>query len=312
MLGRFLVSLNQFGRVIRSAFDAFNANKGSSQGAALSFFMVFALPPLLVLLVLIASQFVDDALIHGWLLAQARHGGGKLGGEMVEMILTHATRPDPTNVFAGGISVVMLIFSATGIFAQLQDCLNTIWGVKVRPEASIQRMITARVISFALIVAIGVLILLTILLDVGLAVVENLLTRQFSILSTVHFFQNLNRGTTFVGMTLLFAALFKFLPDVRILWRDVLAGAFFTSLALTLSKFLISWFLSSVNLGSAYGTMGSLIVFLFWLHINMQIFLFGAEFTEALATYEGAPVRPRDYAMWLPGRTPPAAPPAEM
>lgn len=312
MFTAFLSLLNRSGRLLRQAFDAFNANKAGTQAAALSFFTVFALPPLLVLLLQIASQFVEDNVVRTWLLTQARHGGGKLGVEIVEVILSHATRPDESNFFAGVVSVLMLIFSATGIFAQLQDILNTTWGVKVRPEVSIQRMIFARVISFALILAIGAMILLTILLDIGLAVVETFLTRQFEILNTIHLFQNLNHVFTFVGMTLLFTALYKFLPDVNIRWRDVLAGALFTSCCLSLSRFVIGWFLGMVHLGSAYGTMGTLIVFLFWLHLNMQIFLFGAEFTEALALANGAPIRPADYAIWLPGRTPPTKPPAKM
>ncbi|HEY9842433.1 MAG TPA: YihY/virulence factor BrkB family protein, partial [Candidatus Obscuribacterales bacterium] len=182
----------------------------------------------------------------------------------------------------------------------------------VRPEVSLERMVTARLISFALILALGMLVLSTILLEVGLAVVENVVTRRFEILVTVHAFQNLNRGISFLVLTLLFAALFKFLPDVRIGWKDVVAGAFFTALALTVSKFLISWFLSTAHLGSAYGAMGSVIIFLFWLYLNIQIFLFGAEFTEALACANGAPIRPAEYAIWLPGRTPVGKPPAKM
>lgn len=299
---RILSFINRIGRVLKLSFDKFQANKASTQGAALSFFMVFALPPILLLLVMIATLFLDDQTVSNWLLTQARLSSGQMGQDIVKVILDNATRPDANNVFAGAVSVGTLIFSATGIFAQLQDTLNTMWGVRIKPEVSLQRMIWARIVSFMLILASGLTVLLTILLEVGLAVVENFVTTQFEILSQIHLFQALNRGIFFVILFLLFAAVFRFIPDVKVRWRNVFAGALFTSLALSLSRFVIGWFLSTFNLGTAYGTLGSLIIFLFWLHLNMQIFLFGAEFTESWAKEAGAPLEPADYATWLPGR----------
>lgn len=302
--------LNRFGRVLIRAFNQFNENRAGTQGAALSFFTVFALPPLLVLLVMVATIFLDDTIVNNWLLVQAQRGGGELGASMVKLILDNMRRPEGSNIFAGLVSFSMLVFSATNIFASLQDILNTIWGVKVRPEVTIMRMIVARLNSFALILALGLTVLATILLEVGLAVAQNFVTSHFEILNRIFFFQNLNRGIGFVLITMMFVAIFKFLPDVKMRWRDVLIGALFTSVSLALSRYLISWFLSTAQLGTAYGTMGSLIIFLFWLHLNLQIMLFGAEFTEAWASEGGAPMAPKDYAIWLPGRAPKNVPPA--
>lgn len=298
--------------VFKHSFDRFNENRAGTHGAALSFFTVFALPPLLLLLVMVTTLFLDIETVRAFMIEQAGRIAGRTGTDMVTLILENAKRPDANNLFAGMVSVAMVIYSATGIFAQLQDTLNIMWGVKVRPEVSIQRMFVVRLISFALILFLGATVLITILLEVGLAVVENVMTQRFEILEEIYFFQNLNRGIFFVVLTIMFAAIFRFLPDVRVPWRGVFAGAFFTSLILSLSKFLIAWFLSTAKLGTAYGTLGSLIIFLFWLHLNMQIFLFGAEFTEAFAIESGVPIKPMDYAMWLPGRTPHNQPPASM
>ncbi len=300
-------------RVFKHSFERFNENRAGTHGAALSFYAVFALPPLLLLLVMVTTLFIDVDTIRSFFIEQAGRIAGRTGTDMVTLILENSKRPDSSsNIFAGLVSVCMVIYSATGIFAQLQDTLNIMWGVKVRPEVSIQRMFVVRLVSFALILFLGATVLITILLEVGLAVVENIMTKRFEILEQIYFFQNLNRGIFFVVLTVMFAAIFRFLPDVRVPWRGVFAGSLFTSLALSLSKFLIAWFLSTAQLGTAYGTLGSLIIFLFWLHLNMQIFLFGAEFTEAFALESGVPIKPMDYAMWLPGRTPHNRPPASM
>ena len=214
--------------------------------------------------------------------------------------MENASHPDGLS-FAALISVGVLIFSATNVFAQMQDSLNTIWGVSIRPEVNIKVMLLSRVWSFGLILALGFLVVVLLFVDVIIALLQNTLGSQLNILETLHFYKLTSLGISFVLLTLILAVTFKVLPDVLIRWRDVWVGSFFTAILLSLSRYLIGFYLSSSNLGSAYGAAGSTIIFLFWLYLNIQLFLLGAEFTESFAREFGAAVKPSKYAVWLPG-----------
>lgn len=295
----------QLVRLIWLTIQAFMANKNSSHGAALAFFTLFALPPLLVLLVLIVSLVVDNSTVQAQVLIEVRKIGGQTGVDVIRTILENATRPDGGNQFAALISLGMLIFSASNIFAQLQDTLNTIWGVRLRPESNIQGMVISRLLSFVLILGLCVLMMVLLLVDVTLALVQNFLSGRYLWLDQLQPFQTLGNLISFAVLTGIFAMLFKVMPDIRIAWRDVMVGSVVTALLMTLSRVLIGWYLSSSSLGTAYGAAGSTIVFLFWIYLMNQVFLFGAEFTEVYAREYGSPFQPRSYARWLPGREPP-------
>ncbi len=287
--------------VAKATVLGFMNDKVSQHGAALSFFSVFALPPLLVLIVMFLGWILgDNARVQAQILGQVRRAGGGTSVEVVKTIMENATHPDGLS-FAALISIGVLIFSATNVFAQIQDSLNTIWGVKIRPEVSIKVMLIGRIWSFGLILSLGGLVIVLLFVDLIIALLQNTLGSQLGILDTLQFYKFASLGISFVLLTLILAIVFKVLPDVLMRWRDVWVGSFFTAVLLSLSKYLIGFYLSSSNLGSAYGAAGSTIIFLFWLYLNIQIFFLGAEFTESYAREFGASVQPNKYAIWLPG-----------
>lgn len=287
--------------VLKSTVTEFGSDNASQHGAALSFFTVFALPPLLVLLVMILSLFIDGSTVETQILDQVRRAAGKTSADVVQTILENANKPGSSNFFAASVSLGVLLFSASNVFAQLQSTLNTIWGVVIHPSVGLKAMLKTRLLSFGLIVSTGFMVVVLLLIDLILAVLQNTLGAQLGILEHLHFFKLLNLGISFVLLTGVLATLFKTLPDVQIRWRDVAAGAIFTASLLSLSKFVISWYLSSSDMGSAYGAAGSTIIFLFWLYLNIQIFLLGAEFTESYAREFGSGILPDKNAMWRKG-----------
>lgn len=287
--------------VLKSMVTEFASDNASQHGAALSFFTVFALPPLLVLLVMTLSLFIDGSTVETQILDQVRKAAGKTSAEVVSTILENANKPGNSNVFAASVSLGVLLFSASNVFAQLQSTINAMWGVVVNPKVGLKAMLKTRFLSFGLILSTGFMVVVLLLVDVILAVLQNTLGAQLGILEEISFFKLMNLGISFVILTGVLATLFKVLPDVRIRWRDVAAGAVFTAAMLSISKFVISWYLSTSDMGSAYGAAGSTMIFLFWLYLNIQIFLLGAEFTESYAREFGSGIEPDHNAMWRKG-----------
>lgn len=298
-------SKRKFGRrlfaVLKSMVTEFSSDNASQHGAALSFFTVFALPPLLVLLVMILSLFIDGSTVETQLLDQVRRAAGKTSAEVVGTILENAHKPGSSNFFAASVSIGILLFSASNVFAQLQFAINSIWGVVVNPKVGFKIMLKTRFLSFGLILSTGFMVAVLFLIDVILAVLQNTLGAQLGILKEIYFFKLMNLGLSFIILTGVLATVFKVLPDVRIRWRDVAAGAVFTAAMLSISKIVISWYLSTSDMGSAYGAAGSTMIFLFWLYLNMQIFLLGAEFTESYAREFGSGIQPDHNALWRKG-----------
>lgn len=299
----FLALKRLYGVVFRT-FTAFAADRVSQRGAALSFFAMFALPPLLVLLVMLLSLILDDAAIQARILHEVSQVGGETSVAVFRTILDNMHQPNNANGFALLISLAMLLFSATNVFAQLQDSLNAIWGVQVRPGIGFWPLIQARLLSFGLILALALVLILLVGLDIVLTVLQQTLAPQLGWLEEIHAFKYLSMGLSFFLLIGLMAAVFKILPDVEVSWQDVFIGSFFTALLLSLSKILISWYLLHSNMGSAYGAAGSTLLFLFWLYLNIQLFLLGAEFTESYAHEYGSAIRPSIHAVWLPGKEP--------
>lgn len=292
--------------VLIDTAKAFSEDKVSQRGAALAFFTVFALPPLLVLLVIFLSFVLDDVNVQQRILSEVQKAGGKNTASVIGTIFENANQPQQSNFFAVTVSLSMLAFSATNLFAQLQDTLNTIWGVRVKPGIGIKALIKSRLLSFSLILALGALVILMVLLDVGLAILQKTLAAQLGWLEQVHFYKYLSQTLSFAIFIAVVASIFKILPDVRVAWKDVFVGAVITALMLSLSKIGISYYLSHSHMGSAYGAAGSTILFLFWAYLNIQIFLIGAEITEVYAHRFGSAIQPTSYAVWLPGKAPEA------
>ena len=209
------------------------------------------------------------------------------------MTLDNVNQPQLKSA-ASIISIIVLLIGASGVFAQLQDALNTVWNVKAKPKGGIWLFIRKRLLSFGMVLVIGFLLLVSLIVSAVLAGISKLEISPLPGFTPL--WQFLNFGVSFGFISLLFALIYKYLPDAKIRWKDVWVGAIITALLFSLGKYLIGLYLGRGSFGSAYGAAGSLIVFLAWVFYSAQILLFGAEFTQVYARKYGRQIRPNKHS----------------
>ena len=287
------IRVKPFFKLLKEAFRQWQQDKASLLAAALAYYTVFSITPLLVIAIAIAGAVFGQDNARGAILEQINELVGNQGAQAIETALNNANQPQLSSV-ASTISVVVLLIGASGVFAQLQEALNTVWNVKAKPNGGIWQLIRKRLLSFGMVLAIGFLLLVSLILSAILSAVSNLEINLLPAFTPL--WQLLNLAISFSLISLLFALIYKYLPDVKIRWKDVWVGAIMTALLFTLGKSLIGLYLGRGSLGSAYGAAGSLIVFLAWVFYSAQILLFGAEFTQVYAREYGRKIRPDRHA----------------
>lgn len=272
------VRLAGWWRVIGEAFKRWFTHDSMAQSAALSYYTAFSLAPVLLVVVAIAGTVFGKDAVRGRLVRQFEGLMGRDQAVLVQTVLKGAERDDsgPIAAIAG---VVMLIVGATAVFAQLQSALNRVWEVKPKKGHFVSDFLRKRMLSFALVLGIGFLLLVSLVLSAGLEAVQGHFETRFG--TEVAWLGWLNAAVSFALFTLLFAMIFRILPDARIPWRDVWVGALGTALLFVVGKWAIGLYLGRAAVGSAYGTAGSVIVLLLWVYYVSMILLFGAEFTRA-------------------------------
>jgi len=258
-------------------------------GAALAFYTLFAIAPLFVIVLAIAGLWFGEAASRRELFSQVSGLVGSEGGDAIQALISAANRPK-TGAWATVIAVVTLFVGATGVFVQLQDALNSIWGVRRAPGRGLRNFIKDRLLSFALIVGIGFLLLVSLVLSAGLSALGKYMGGLLPVQETL--WQGINFVVSFGVITLLFAMIFKLLPDVKIAWRDVWIGAMLTALLFNLGKFLLGLYLGRSSVTSAYGAAGSLVIVLLWVYYSAQILFFGAKFTQLYASQYSSHLEP--------------------
>jgi membrane protein len=261
----------------------------SRMGAALAFYTLFAIAPLFIIVLAIAGLWFGEAAARRELFSQVSGLVGSEGGDAIQALISAANRPK-TGAWATVIAVVTLFVGATGVFVQLQDALNSIWGVRRAPGRGVRNFIKDRLLSFALIVGIGFLLLVSLVLSAGLSALGKYMGGLLPVQETL--WQGINFVVSFGVITLLFAMIFKLLPDVKIAWRDVWIGAMLTALLFNLGKFLLGLYLGRSSVTSAYGAAGSLVIVLLWVYYSAQILFFGAKFTQLYASQYSSHLEP--------------------
>jgi membrane protein len=264
-------------------------------GAALAYYTVFSLAPLMTIAIAMAGFFFGKEAAQGQIFDELRVLLGEEGGKAVEEMVQSANAQPTVGIVATIISVVMLLVGASGVFGQLQASLNTIWGVKPKPGRGVFGIIQDRLLSFGFTLVVGFLLLVSLLLTAGIALVADWVGGLMPGSETIA--QMLNILFSLAMITLLFAMIFKFLPDAKIAWRDVWIGAFITAALFTIGKFALGIYLGKSGVASSYGAAGSLIVLLLWVYYSSQILFFGAEFTQVYANRFGTRVAPADNAV---------------
>ena len=280
--------------LLKQSASEWSSDGASVLAAALAYYTIFALAPLLIIVISVAGLVFGQGQARQELLDQISQTVGSDAAGVIGTMLTNTSEAG-SGILATVIGAAILIVGATGLFAQLQNALNKVWNVKPKPSAGILHMITVRLLSLGMVLVIGFLLLVSLLLSAALSVIsgyfQGLLPGGDTIWQVINFLLSI-----FV-ITLLFALIFKYLPDVKIAWRDVWVGAFVTALLFSLGKFLIGFYIGTSSASSTYGAAGSLVVLLLWIYYSAQILLFGAEFTQVYGRRFGSGIQPAEYAV---------------
>jgi membrane protein len=275
--------------LLKQTVADWSEDKAPRLGAALAYYTVFSLAPLLVISVALAGLFVDPDQAQAVMDEQVRGFLGE-GGQAAVQAMVEGARKPTGGVIATVVGIVALLFGASGVFGQLQDALNTIWEVEPKPGRGVWGILRDRFLSFGMVLGIGFLLLVSLVLSSLITAAGNLARDLLP--GPDALLHGINLAVSFGVVTLLFAAIFKLLPDVRIAWRDVWIGAAGTAVLFTIGKYLISLYLGYAAPESTYGAVGSLIAVLLWTYYSAQILLLGAEFTQAYARMYGSQIKP--------------------
>lgn len=283
--------------IVGETFHEWSEDKASRLSAALAYYTVFSIPPLMVVAIGIASLFTDRATIEEQVVNQAASLMGRQGGEGIQTILQSAEQPGNGELLPTLFGVALLLFGASGVFTQLQDAMNTIFGVKPDPQRGIMGLIKDRFLSFTMVLTIGFILLVSLMLSTVLAsfgsFVGGLVTEAEILLWILNFI------ISFGVFMLLFALIFKTIPDIKIAWRDVLVGAAITALLFKIGEYALGFYFERSDPTSAFGAAGSIILLLLWIYYSAQIIFLGAEFTEVYARRVGSGVQPKENAVPL-------------
>jgi membrane protein len=265
-------------------------------GAALAFYTVFALAPGLIFIIALAALFLGKEAAQGQIIGQVQDLAGDAGAEAVRAAIESA-RSAGGSLLATGLGAVTLLFGLWGVFGELQDALNTIWGVTARPGRGVIGVIKQRFWSAAMVVGIGFLLLVSLAASAWLAALGKFFSRLLPLPAAA--METANALLSFVIITVMFAVIYKLLPDVKIAWRNVWTGAAVTAVLFTIGKALIGLYLGRSTVASVYGAAGSLIVILLWIYYSAQLVFFGAEFTKVYSRRFGVAVVPDRTAVTL-------------
>lgn len=281
--------------LLKETWLEFMDNNSWQKGAALAYYTIFALPPMLIIIISAAGYFFGRQAVSGEIYYQIRGVIGSEGAYSVQKMVESVNAFSDVSL-AALVGVVALFIAATGFFISLQDSLNEIWYVKPKPRHGYLKLVLDRFLSFGMILAIAVILLLSLLANAILVAIGDFLTARFSgwVVYVLHI---ANLASVLVLMSFLFACIYKFLPDAKIKWRDVWVGALVTSFLFVLFRGLIGFYLGTNDVGSIYGAAGSVVVILTWVFFTSQIIFFGAVFTFVYSRKYGYNIYPSDYAV---------------
>lgn len=261
--------------VFKQTWTEFSEDKAQRLAASLAYYTLFSIAPLLLISIAIAGIFFGKSQAQAQIIAQIKNLMGDAGATAIADMLKNAAKPK-TGTLAIVIGAVTLLFGAAGVFGQLKEALNTIWNVPEKKGGGIAALLKARFLSFAMVLGVGFLLLVSLVIDAALSAISGGLWQPVQLL------------VSFLVVTVLFAVIFRFLPDIHPAWRDVWFGAGFTSFLFVLGKFGLGLYLGKSAVGSAYGAAGSLVVLLVWIYWSANILFFGAEFTQVYARAHGS------------------------
>jgi membrane protein len=280
--------------LIRDTYNDWSENNATRLAAALAYYSILSLAPLLVVAVTVAGFVFGDDAARGQISAELEKFFGPQASKGIETVLTHAREPE-AGLIGSTVGVAVLLFGASGVFAELQSALDTIWRVEPKPGRGVWGILKDRFFSFTMVLGVAFLLLVSLVLSAALSAVGNFFSELLPGGELI--WQATNFVVSLATITLLFALIFKVIPDVKIGWRDVWPGALFTAVLFTIGKFALGFYLGRASVASAYGAAGSLIVFVIWVYYAAQILFMGAEFTQIYTLHRGKSVPPTENAV---------------
>jgi membrane protein len=263
--------------------------------AALAYYTIFALPPLLIIIITICGFFFGEEAVTGQLYGQIDDLVGHDAAIQIQTAIKNVELSG-NNVFVTVFGVTMLLIGASGVFAEIQSSINFIWGLRAKPNKGFKKFIQNRLMSFSMIVSLGFLMIVSLIVNSTLDIVNSRLKIYFPE-STIYLFNVINSVIVFSIITVLFAIIFRTLPDGIIKWRDASFGAACTAVLFMIGKFAIGYYLGNSTIGSIYGAAGSVIIILVWVYYSAIILYLGAEFTKVYAKTYGGKISPNEYSV---------------
>ena len=285
------MSPKHFWKLLKLSFQAWQTDKASQLAAALAYYTAFSIAPVLLLVIAIAGFFLGQDAARGEVFDQINGLVGAEGAKAIESMLENS-QDRGSSAIATLISLSLLIFGASGVFLHLKESLNAIWNVEESvKQGGIVNMIRSRLLSFSMIPVIGFLLLVSLAISALITGFSNIISGSWQ--DWFPLIRLLNLAVSFGVVSLLFAIIFKVLPDAEVQWGDVWVGSATTSLLFSIGKWAIGLYLGSSSIGSTYGAAGSFVVLLVWIYYSAQILFFGAEFTQVYANRYGSRISPK-------------------
>lgn len=288
--------LKFFWETLKETFTEWNNSSATKDSASLAYYAIFSIPGLLIIIIWIAGNFFGQEAIQGQISSQINSMMGEDAAKSVEGIIAGALI-DKHNIFMKTVGVFALVFGATTVFFQLQKALNDIWDVESAPKKAVIKFLLDRANSLGMILVIGFLLMITMILSSAISLLNNYITSRLG-LETYVLMEVVNFSVGFILVILVFAFMFKVLPDAEISWRAVWSGAFLTAILFTIGKFLLSLYFSELKPTSAFGTAGTVVLIMIWINYSCMLIFFGAEFTKIYSQRKGYKIVPSRHAKW--------------
>ena len=283
--------------LLSQSVKEFNHDHGTKLSASLSYYTVFALPPLLIIIISLCSFFFGAEAVKGQIFSQINGLVGNTAARQIEETIRNVSLSGD-NRLTTILSVVVLLIGASGVFAEIQDSINFIWGIKAKPKRGFMKFLKNRLMSFSMIGSMGFLLLVSLIINSLMDVFSHRLTTYLN-KDVVFVIYTVNLIIVFIINTILFTVIFRTLPDGKIALRDCFVGASFTALLFMTGKFAIGAYLGSSMIATIYGAAGSVILILIWVYYSAIILYFGAEFTKVFALTHGQKIIPNNYSVLI-------------
>jgi membrane protein len=287
----------KIGYLLKESFNQFIEHNGLKLSAALSYYTIFSLPPLLIIIVSLCGFFFGAEAVRGEIFGQINGLIGNVAAHQIEETIKNV-KLSTNNTFVTTIGIIILIIGASGVFSEIQDSINFIWGIKAKPKRGLVKFIYNRMMSFSMIGSVGFLLLVGLIINALMDVLNKALAANFA-QNVIYLFYTSNILIVFFIITILFTIIFKTLPDGKVFLKDCIIGASFTSFLFMIGKFAIGAYLGSSTIASAYGAAASLILILAWVYYSAIILYFGAEFTKIYAHTHGKKIIPNSYSVQI-------------